>query len=427
MTNFHHPLGSHLLTSKNARPPHVLFCTDTYPPQVNGVSVVTARTVAGLRARGWKVGVISPRYPTHPPHGVKQFVDDFGAADLHVELPSVAFPPYPDIRFAAPAYRRIVRRVHEFQPDLVHCATEFMIGRLGQVAAMRSGVALVSSYHTDFSRYTEAYGAPRLRPLVSNYIARFHGRASRTYTPSAMSRADLLGFGVRDVEVWGRTIDAQTFRPERRDPFFRRLNGWDHKFVLLHVGRLAAEKGVHRILEAFRIARGLLPAGTLCLVVAGGGPDESALRRAAPPDVTFLGVLDHKCALPQLYASADAFVFASLTETLGLVVLEAMASGLPVIATPAGGVADHLRDGENGLAFRANDVDQMAHAMVRLAMDGKLRDVLARGARHTAEALDWEGELDRLGASYREVCLAHASSATKIPHKHVSSLGASVG
>jgi glycosyltransferase involved in cell wall biosynthesis len=394
---------------------------------VNGVSVVTARTVAGLRERGWSVGVISPRYPAYPPQGVKQFVDEFGAADLHVELASVAFPPYPDIRLAAPAYRRIARTVEEFRPDLVHCATEFMIGRLGQVAARRFGVPMVSSYHTDFSRYTQAYGAPKLRTVVTNYISRFHGRALRTYTPSQMARADLLGFGVQDVEVWGRTIDARTFRPERRDLFFRRLNDWEHKFVFLHVGRLAAEKGVPRILEAFRVARALLPAGSVRLVVAGGGPEEPALRRSAPPDVTFLGVLDHKCALPQLYASADAFVFASLTETLGLVVLEAMASGLPVIATPAGGVADHLRDGENGLAFPANDVNGMAHAMVRLAMDGTLREKLARGARRSAEELDWEGELDRLGASYREVCLAHANSATKIPHQHVPSLRASIG
>ena len=383
------------------------------------MSVVTARTVAGLRARGWRVGVISPRYPTRPRQGVKQFVDDFGTTDLHVELPSLAFPPYPDIRLAAPAYRRIAQTVREFRPDLVHCTTEFMIGRLGQVAARRAGVAMVSSYHTDFSRYTEAYGAPRLRSVVTNYIARFHGRARRTYTPSGMARADLLGFGVRDVEVWGRTIDARAFRPERRDLFFRRLNEWDHKFVFLHVGRLAAEKGVHRILDAFRITRELLPVGSVRLVIAGGGPDESALRRAAPPDVTFLGVLDHKCALPQLYASADAFVFASLTETLGLVVLEAMASGLPVIATAAGGVADHLRNGENGLAFPANDIYEMAHAMVRLVMDGKLRDELARGARRSAEALDWEGELDRLGESYREVCLAHANSVGEIPHPRV--------
>jgi glycosyltransferase involved in cell wall biosynthesis len=182
---------------------------------------------------------------------------------------------------------------------------------------------------------------------------------------------------------------------------------------------VAAEKGVHRILEAFAIARALLPVGTVHLVVAGGGPEESALRDAAPRDVTFLGVLDHKRALPQLYASADAFVFASLTETLGLVVLEAMASGLPVVATPAGGVADHLRDGENGLAFPGGDVRQMAHSMVRLAMNRNLRDQLGSGARRTAERLDWEGELDRLGASYREVCLSHQAGRIVLPHQRL--------
>jgi phosphatidylinositol alpha 1,6-mannosyltransferase len=218
-----------------------------------------------------------------------------------------------------------------------------------------------------------------------------------------MSRGDLLALGVHDVEVWGRTIDTQTFSPEKRDFFFRRSNGWEEKFVFLHVGRLAAEKGVDRILQAFRIARDQLPARSIHLIVAGGGPEEADLRRVAPPEVTFLGVLDHKYALPQLYASADAFVFASLTETLGLVILEAMSSGLPVIATPAGGVADHLRDGENGLTFPPYDTTLMAHAMVSVAMDSTLRDELARGARVTAEGLDWDAELDRLDESYREV------------------------
>jgi glycogen synthase len=103
-------------------------------------------------------------------------------------------------------------------------------------------------------------------------------------------------------------------------------------------------------------------------------------------------------------------VITSLTETLGLVVLEAMASGIPVIATPAGGIADHLRHDENGLAFPAGDVREMAHAMVRLVMNPGLRDRLARGARRTAEGLDWEGELDRLCVSYREVCAAHQTA-----------------
>lgn len=384
--------------------PTVVYCTDTYPPQVNGVSVVTGLAVSGLRKRGWRVVVIAPRYPRDPQLGVRQFVNDFGAADQHVEIPSVPFPPYPDIRLGAPAFGRIAATIQAAEPDLVHCATEFMIGRLGEIAALRTGIPLATSYHTDFARYTEAYGAPRLKKAVSNYIARFHRRALRTYTPSEAARADLLALGVKDVEVWGRTIDIKAFSPDKYDPLLRVINGWESKFVLLHVGRLAAEKGVHRILEAFGIARALLPAGSLHLVIAGGGPEEAALRRAAPPDVTFLGVLDREKVLPQLYATVDAFVLTSLTETLGLVVLEAMASGLPVIATPAGGVAEHLRHGENGLAYPPADVREMAHAIVRLVMNPDLRDQFARGARKTAEGLNWEGELDRLDASYREIC-----------------------
>ena len=403
--------------------PTVVYCTDTYPPQVNGVSVVTGLAVAGLRKRGWRVVVIAPRYPKEPQIGVRQFVNDFGTADHHVEIPSVPFPPYPDIRLAAPAYGRIADTIQSFKPDLVHCATEFMIGRLGQTAALRAGVPLATSYHTDFARYTEAYGAPQLRKAVSGYIARFHRRGVRTYTPSEAARGDLLDLGVQDVEVWGRTIDIRAFSPDKYDPLLRVLNGWERKFVLLHVGRLAAEKGVHRILDAFAVARDLLPVGSIHLVIAGGGPEEAALRRAAPPDVTFLGVLDRERALPQLYASADAFVLTSLTETLGLVVLEAMASGLPVIATPAGGVAEHLHHGENGLAYPPGDVREMAHAMVRLVMNPDIRDKLALGARETAEGLNWEGELDRLDASYREILgLRQGISKVEWPRVRLSGL-----
>ena len=392
----------------------ILYFTDTYPPQVNGVSVVTALSVAGLRARGWEVAVVAPRYPAFPPRGVRVFTDDFGAADRYLPIPSLAFPPYRDIRLAFPAYTRMSRFTRDFGPDLVHCATEFMIGRTGQVIASRAGVPMVTSYHTDFSRYADAYGAPRLRDTISRYITRFHGRAARTYTPSEAARSDLRSLGVTDVEVWGRTVDTKTFHPSRRSGLLRSELGLEDKFVFLHVGRLAAEKGIQLILDAFQIARQELPPGRAHLVIAGGGPEEQRLRASAPKDVTFLGVLDRATALPPLYASADAFVFSSITETLGLVVLEAMASGLPVIAIPAGGVADHLRDNENGIACASDDVLGMARAMVMLVVDSSLRNRLAASARRTADALGWEAELDRLGASYREVIQAASVRDTAI-------------
>ena len=139
------------------------------------------------------------------------------------------------------------------------------------------------------------------------------------------------------------------------------------RYTFLYVGRLAPEKRVAQVVDAFRVASEMVPRGVIHLVIAGAGPREAELRAAAPPGVTFLGVLDRRSRLPDLYANCDAFVFASVTETLGLVVLEAMASGLPVIAVPEGGVRDHLRDGRNGIACRAGDVSGMALAMVRIA------------------------------------------------------------
>jgi len=391
----------------DAERPRVLYCTDTYPPQVNGVSVVTQLSVNGLRARGWECMVVAPRYPAVLPQGPPPRHRD----PLVRAIPSVAFPPYPDIRLAAPMLGQCAEVVRRFKPDLVHSATEFVIGRLGQVAAQRAGICRLSSYHTDFSRYAEAYGAPFLRGTVSRYIARFHRRSERVFTPSAPARDDLLRLGVSSVEIWGRGVDTHAFSPLQRSSALRNAYHADGAVVFLHVGRLAAEKGVDIIVRAFHRARTLLPAGAARLIIAGAGPQQRSLSRMAGPDVLFVGVLDRESALPRLYASADAFLFSSLTETLGLVVLEAMASGLPVVATPAGGVADHLRHDENGIAIGPHAVEAMADAIVSLTLNETRRRFLALGARRTATALDWQAELDRLDTSYRSVLRARSISA----------------
>lgn len=385
----------------------VFFCTDTYPPQVNGVSVVTALSVSGLRHRGWNCGVVAPRYPRESFDAFDSLQFGDGVADTHVTLPSVRFPPYPDLRLAAPLYGAVQRAMARFQPDLVHCETEFMIGRLGQIAAAHAGLPIVTSYHTDFGRYTHAYGVPWLHSTVTSYLTRFHKRGQRTYTPSEPARQDLLKMGIRDVEVWGRGVDVDLFHPSKRSTPLRQALGLNEKFVFIHVGRLAAEKNVHVVLDAFRQARKLLPHGSVHLLVAGSGPAEPELRRRASGAVTFLGNLDRQNRLPDMYASADAFVFASLTETLGLVVLEAMASGLPVVAVAAGGVVDHLQDERNGLAVAPGSLtamtDGLKNGMVRLVREAGLRGSLSAEARRTSEARSWQCELDRLEESYREV------------------------
>jgi glycosyltransferase involved in cell wall biosynthesis len=387
----------------------VLYCTDTYPPQVNGVSIVTALSVAGLTRLGWECAVLAPRYPqlTHAEWG--DTVVDGGAAEV-IDFPSLPLPRYPEVRMALPRISRLRELLERFRPDLVHCETEFGIGRMGQVAAARAGIPLVSSYHTDFARYAEAYGAGWLRTPVSRYIGRFHRRSRRVYTPSTASRKDLLALGPADVEVWGRGVDTEHFHPGRRSQELRALLGMGSRFTFLYVGRLAPEKRTDQVVAAFRLASGMLPRGVIHLVMAGSGPREAELRASAPPGVTFLGVLERQTRLPDLYANCDAFLFASVTETLGLVVLEAMASGLPVIATPAGGVADHLRHAENGLTYPEGNVEAMARAMVSLAGDFALARRLARGARRTAERLSWDRELERLDLSYREICAETAQA-----------------
>ena len=385
----------------------VLYCTDTYPPQVNGVSVVAALSVAGLQARGWECAVVAPRYPSQP-----DTVFTEGTArreQMLVSIPSVQLPGYADLRLSAPALYLVTGAVRRFRPDLIHCQTEFIIGRLGQIAGGRAGIPLVSSYHTDFARYTTAYGAPWLTRAVSAYLSRFHRRSRRTYTPSGPARSDLMATGVSDVEVWGRGVDGETYNPRHRSTAWRERLGLGDRFAFLYVGRLASEKRIDHIIEAYAIARRALPPDSTRLVIAGAGPREAAVRSTAPPDTVFLGYLDRRTELPTLYASADAFLFASLTETLGLVVLEAMASGLPVIACPAGGVADHLRDGVNGLAVPIENPAAMADAMVALVSDRARAQQLAAGARATAEHLSWDAELDRLDASYRDVVAGRES------------------
>jgi glycosyltransferase involved in cell wall biosynthesis len=383
--------------------PRILYCSDTYPPQVNGVSVVTALSVAGMQERGWECAVVAPQYPK--PYG-KAFASDardLSAVREHLRLPSVPFPPYPEIRLVAPLYGSVLEVMRRFRPHVVHCQTEFLVGRLGQIAAAREKIPLMSSYHTDFSRYTEAYGVRALRPMLRNYLARFHRRSRRVLTPSEPAKGDLAQLGIDHVEVWGRGVDTAQFNPRMRSEPLREQLGIGDEFVFLHVGRLATEKNVDLILKAYEILRARRPHMRSVLVIAGDGPAADDLRRRAGVGVVFLGNLERRLVLPLLYASAEAFVYSSETETLGLVVLEAMASGVPVIATPAGGVADNLRDMRNGLAFPPGDAVAMADAMEQIADDESLRACLARGARTWALERSWSAELDRLDEVYREV------------------------
>lgn len=389
----------------------VLYCTDTWFPQVNGVSVVSDTSVRGLRARGWDVEVVAPRYPRS---SIPSAGPDVRAADPIIvhSLPSVPAPAYPELRIAIPRPARVEAIARAFRPHLIHCTTEFIIGRMGLWTARRLGVPAVTSYHTNFGAYATLYGLGRWRGAIETAIAGMHRRAALTLTPSAAAANELGRLGVH-AEVWGCGVDTEQFRPARRSHDLRVRLGLQGAFTFLLVGRLAREKGVDTVVRAFARVRERFGPQAVRLIIAGSGPEEAALHELAPPGTVFLGNIDRDHDLPALYATADAFVFASTTETLGLVVLEAMASGLPVVAIPAGGVAEHLRDGVNGIAVPAADPGAFAHAMERLVLTPGLRERLGDAAHAMAQQFGWARELDRLDAAYRQV--THVTVSTPAP------------
>ena len=325
-----------------------------------------------------------------------------GAAEVH-SFPSLAMPLYPEVRLARPRAADLERLIYSFRPDLVHCETEFGIGRAGKAAARRAGMPVVSSYHTDFARYTEAYGARWLKGVVSRYIARFHRTSRRVYTPSTVARQDLLRLGLTDVEVWGRGVDTELFHPGRRGEALRAALGMGSRYTFLYVGRLASEKRADQVLDAFRLASEMLPRGVIHLVVAGTGPREAELRAAAPPGVDL--------PRPARPAQPPARPLRQLRR------LRVRLGDRDAGAGRAGGDGERA-SGHRGAGGRGARPPARRAQRARLprgrragdgAGDGPHRDrvgaepAAGAGGDGTVETLSWEREIERLDRSYREV------------------------
>ena len=391
----------------------VLYCTDTYPPQVNGVSVVTALQRGGPRRGAAGTAPSSRRgIPAGADGRVARAIPAAGAPVT--SLPSVAVP---GLR-RAPARDRGPANgapVWSSSSSRISCTARpsSRSAAWGSRPRGAAGIPVVSSYHTDFGRYAAGLRhalAPPGRDRLSR--GRFHRRSRRVYTPSAVAKADLLrprrgpgrGLGPRRRHDGLPSASPQpgscaqpsawaAGSPSCTSGGSRRRSGW--MSCWRPSGRRPTQRAPRRHPPRHRGDR----------AVRGGAPGRGAARRHLPGLSRSRGR-----RLPDLYANCDAFVFASVTETLGLVVLEAMASGLPVIAAPEGGVRDHLRDGVNGLTYAAGDAAAMARAMVLLVgRMGAHPAAVAPSARRTAEGLSWDRELDRLDASYREVCAGGAA------------------
>jgi glycosyltransferase involved in cell wall biosynthesis len=364
----------------------IALVTDTYLPEVNGVTTVLARMRRGLRDRGHEIEVIAPAYPHPGP-------DDEGV----IRRPSVPCPGYSAVRLSWPWTGAVRRELDRFQPDLVHVVTEGPLGRLGRRHALTRGLPLVTSFHTDFPRYARHYfGAWAVRP-ARRYLRRFHEAALATHTPSEITQGELVSLGLTQAVVgaaaWTVPRSPLPGETSRRNQLVA-----GERPLILHVGRLAAEKDVDTLIRTFILLHAVL-GQQAAFCVAGDGPKAAAVR-AALPFAWHKGFLPRE-TLADLYADSDLFVFPSPSETCGLVALEAMSSCLPVIAAAAGGVRENVRDGLTGRLVPAGDAHAFAGATRELVETPEERAAMAQAARAFAQARDWDCELDALTPLYQ--------------------------
>ncbi|MEK0430235.1 MAG: hypothetical protein RL139_39 [Gemmatimonadota bacterium] len=363
--------------------------TDTYTPQVNGVARTLDHLVRAIEARGGAVHVETVAMPGAAP------------APQVRRAASVPFWAYPELRVAAPSAGAAERRLARFAPTLVHAATPFGVGLAGRGAARRRGVPMVTSYHTTFADYLAHYRLGALDHLVWPFLRWFHNSGRRTFVPSETIRRELAWQGFDGLRLWSRGVDTTRFAPVHRDATMRGAMGaGPEDFVVAYVGRLAPEKRVPAVLDAVRLLQARF-GPRVRLAIAGDGPDRQQLQRLAPPGTWFAGMLEGR-ALSAFYASSDAFAFASDTETFGNVVLEAMASGVPVVA-PDRGATTEFAHARSALLFPAAAPEALAGQLARLLMDPALRLALSRLGRAEAESRSWDAVWDRLVEDYREV------------------------
>jgi phosphatidylinositol alpha 1,6-mannosyltransferase len=370
--------------------------SDTFPPQMNGVSRTLERLVAAARERGAQVRVFTTTDPEHEHDDPDE-----------VRWNSVPFWAYPQVRLSAPRALAARAALAEWKPSIVHVATEFGVGLAGRSAAKALGIPLVTSYHTSFSAYAEFYRLGALADMGWRYFRWFHSAAARTFTPTDAIRAEVEAHGFRNVGVWGRGVDGARFDPSFRSMDWRRSLGIaDDAMVVLYVGRIAKEKGLEHALHAMRALS--VDAPETRFVFVGDGPYDAELRAAAPAATIFTGRLSGD-PLSIAYASADVFLFPSVTDTFGNVLLEAMASGLVVIAADAGNTRE-LVGTDRGLIVPVDASGAIATSLRSLNHDRKMHHTIREQARTWAAQRTWPLVWNGLFGEYRNVISARATN-----------------
>ena len=329
----------------------VAIVTESFLPHMNGVTGSVLQVSSHLRDLGHEVLVIAPKAPGQPADVVGIPIPETTL------LASVALPTYPDVRVALAPVAQLKRILTAFDPDVVHLASPAVLGWQGVVAADALGLPTVAIYQTDVIAYTAKYGVRGIAALAESHVARLHRRATMSLVPSSAAERQLDALGIDRMWRWGRGVDADRFSPERRSEAWRNEVAPGER-IIGYVGRLAPEKQVEdlRALNDIPGAR---------LVIVGDGPERQRLERDLPGAVFtgFLGGDD----LGRAVASFDVFVHPGEAETFCQTVQEALASGVPVVATGSGGPVDLVRSSIDGWLYAPGDLDDMRAARARSA------------------------------------------------------------
>lgn len=371
----------------------VAYITETYPPDINGVALTVAKTVEGLRARGHTLQLIRPRNATDPsgrgPDPLQEFL-----------VRGAPIPWYKHLKLGLPAKRALVQLWARQRPDLVHIATEGPLGWSALQAARKLKLPVCTDFRTNFHAYSQYYGLGWLKGAIFSYMKKFHNLAQSTMVPTLETQDQLQAMGFERLQVVARGVDTDQFSPERRSEALRA--SWSataNTLVVLSVGRLAAEKNLDAVISTFQAIRAQVPDSRLVFV--GDGPYRATLETLCP-DAVFAGFRSG-VDLAEHFASADLFLFPSLTETFGNVTLEAMSSGLPVVAFEHAAAKELIVQEKHGLLARHGDFQQYTEQAVRLAQNSALRAQIKINARTRALEMGWAAIMEKIESVYQVI------------------------
>jgi glycosyltransferase involved in cell wall biosynthesis len=365
----------------------IALFTETFLPKVDGIVTRLKQTIEQLQRHGDDVLVFCPSGGMTSYQGARIY-----------GLSAFPLPLYPELKLALPR-PEIGQELAKFQPDLIHVVNPAVLGLAGIFYAKANRIPLVASYHTHLPKYLHHYGLGMLEGLLWELLKGAHNQAELNLCTSSAMVRELTEHGIERVDLWQRGVDTETFHPARATPEMRHYlsRGEPGCRLLLYVGRLGAEKEIERI-EPILAA---IPGARLAIV--GDGPHRERLENYfADTPTHFVGYLGGE-KLAAAYAAADAFIFPSRTETLGLVLLEAMAAGCPAIAARSGGIPDIITDGQNGYLFDPQDPQGAIVATQKLFADPAANLQLRENARTEAERWGWAAATQQLQHYYRQV------------------------